>query len=223
MKFGDIEGPFESISAVRESISKHCDIEKIKEVELGYIEHGHGAKGKKIWLNQDSDLKEMYAGAHKRNAINLWCFREVRATTVTKGKKRARSPEQGKGRTTNYESHNTRKMARVDEIFEELQEIHTEFSAEQLRAWAHMVELGKHKSLEEPPDKPFFRGTKCTSSNQTAVSAPVASPATVNPLSMRTELINQLEKWHRLYEVRAISSEDYEHLKSTILMDISNV
>jgi len=63
----------------------------------------------------------------------------------------------------------------------------------------------------------------CTSSYQTAVSAPVASPATVNPLSMRTELINQLEKWHRLYEVRAIPSEDYEHLKSTILMDISNV
>ena len=52
-------------------------------------------------------------------------------------------------------------MARVDEIYEELQEIHIEFSAEQLRAWAHMVELGKHTSLEEPPDKPFFQGNKC--------------------------------------------------------------
>jgi hypothetical protein len=30
------------------------------DTELGYIEPGHGLKGKKQWLNNDDDLKDMY-------------------------------------------------------------------------------------------------------------------------------------------------------------------
>ena len=86
-----------------------------------------------------------------------------------------------------------------------------------------MVELGKHSSLEEPPDKPFFRGNKSKSPKQiTSVVTPLASPA-VSLLTMRTELINQLEKWHRLYEAGAITSKEYDSLKSSILSDIENV
>ena len=36
-------------------------------------------------------------------------------------------------------------------------------SPEQLRAWSHMVKLKTHDSLDVPPDKPFFRGHKCSS------------------------------------------------------------
>ena len=40
-------------------------MDKIKEVEIGYIEPGHEVKGKKIWPNKELDVKEMY-GAHKK-------------------------------------------------------------------------------------------------------------------------------------------------------------
>ena len=53
------------VSAIREHVSKHCNMDKIKEVEIGYIEPGHEVKGKKIWLNRELDVKEMY-GAHKK-------------------------------------------------------------------------------------------------------------------------------------------------------------
>ena len=31
-------------------------------------------------------------------------------------------------------------------------------SSEQLKVWAHLVTLDKHRSCETLPDKPFFRG-----------------------------------------------------------------
>ena len=32
------------------------------------------------------------------------------------------------------------------------------YSPEQLRTWAHLIQMGKHASQDTPPDKPFFRG-----------------------------------------------------------------
>ena len=26
--------------------------------------------------------------------------------------------------------------------------------------WAYLIQLGKHKSFQDPPDKPYFRGRK---------------------------------------------------------------
>ncbi len=45
-------------------------------------------------------------------------------------------------------------MPVVDSIVEELDERHTggPFSPEQLRAWAHMIQLNKHTSYDQPPD-----------------------------------------------------------------------
>lgn len=34
------------------------------------------------------------------------------------------------------------------------------YKPEQLRTWAHMVHVGTHDSLEEPPYKLFFRGKR---------------------------------------------------------------
>jgi hypothetical protein len=59
-------------------------------------------------------------------------------------------------------------MAAVNQIFEELRSKHKErYSPEQLRAWSHLVEMGKHDSYEEPPDKPFFRGRKSSAAPET--------------------------------------------------------
>jgi hypothetical protein len=72
-----------------------------------------------------------------------------------------------------------------------------------------MIQLKKHDSLDTHPKKPFF-GTDATSS--VAVSP--------KKISIRSELIDQLEKLHRLMDCGAITEEQYKELQGTILSDI---
>ena len=57
------QGSFKSMDELRDFMAKNipstCNVEDIGAVEMGYIEPGHGSKGKKVWLCNDSDL---------------WCF-----------------------------------------------------------------------------------------------------------------------------------------------------
>ena len=46
-------------------------------------------------------------------------------------------------------------MAEVQEIEDELREKHRESGKYKLRSWAHLIQLKKHSSMDEPPDKPF--------------------------------------------------------------------
>ena len=34
------------------------------------------------------------------------------------------------------------------------------YDEERLRMWARLIQMDKHRSLDEPPDKPFWRGRK---------------------------------------------------------------
>ena len=49
--------------------------EALQEVilDVGYIEPGHGLKGRQVWLVED-DMIEMYSRFKKRQCITLWCF-----------------------------------------------------------------------------------------------------------------------------------------------------
>ena len=40
-------------------------------------------------------------------------------------------------------------------------------------------------------------------------------------MSLRSELIDQLEKWHKLLDSGAVSQEDYDDLKSKILSNFN--
>lgn len=52
-------------------------------------------------------------------------------------------------------------MSEVDVISEKLQAQHDgKYTQEQLRAWAHMLQMKKHQSYDMPPNKPFFRNKK---------------------------------------------------------------
>ena len=92
--------------------------------------------------------------------------------------------------------------------------------------------MGKHVSLQEPPDKPYFRGRKRTSSsvesNSSASTPERKKRATVavspgRKVTIRTELIDQLQKWHHLMESGAISESEYKELQQTILCDIKQL
>ena len=73
-------------------------------------------------------------------------------------------------------------LAKVDEIFKELDEKHHgEFSPEQLNAWAHLVQSGKYASLDKAPDMPFIRGKD--KRKDCSPSSPLCSFASVDQLS----------------------------------------
>ena len=74
-----------------------------------------------------------------------------------------------------------------------------------------MVHLKKHASYDEPPDKPFFRV-------KGSAKAQGISPA--KRITLRSECIDQLDKWHKLMEKGAISTDQYNDLQDTIMNDI---
>ena len=45
-------------------------------VETGYIEPGHGGKGRKVWIFDDGDVQRMYEAYSNKKWILLWCYTE---------------------------------------------------------------------------------------------------------------------------------------------------
>ena len=84
-----------------------------------------------------------------------------------------------------------------------------------------MVNIGKHISLEQPPDYPFFGRKKSATSLPSSSSPNSINVTPTKRLGVRTECIDQLSKWHILLQSGAISQEQYEELKGVILKDMS--
>jgi len=216
---------FKSVDGFRRFIAENLpDMPEIEKpdfvtVEMGYVEPGHGSKGRKVWVYADSDLRDMYKRHQRKKHVLLWCYSK-------------KSSSQDK-KTVKGSSVYEKKISEVDEIYEKLQDKHKHhYTPEQLRAWAHLVQMGKHVSLQEPPDKPYFRGRKRTSSsvesNSSASTPERKKRATVavspgRKVTIRTELIDQLQKWHHLMESGAISESEYKELQQTILCDIKQL
>ena len=87
---------------------------------MGYIEPGHGAKGKQRWLASPEDLKDMYTAHEGKKEILLWCY------LLERGQKRcAKSPEDDcdNRKHSRYDKH-IDKMTEVEAIEESLKEKH---------------------------------------------------------------------------------------------------
>ena len=228
---------------------KEYTLESIQEViesytsntEFGYIEPGKGLKGKREWIFTEEDVASMKEKHKKRKELRLWCYDDSVSDQSAQSKKVAKSstchspehgPESKKPRTTKYDCF-VKKLAKVDEVFKELDEKHHgKFSTEQLNAWAHLVQSGKYASV---PDMPFFRGKKKTknskpstppeSSDVISSASQSASSVGVSPgrrVGLRTECIDQLKKWHALLVDGAITKAQYDDLQAKILNDIQN-
>ena len=93
------------------------------------------------------------------------------------------------------------KMAQVDEILDKIKKKHGDtYSPEQCRVWALLIQMGKHESYDCAPDKLFFKNKKRRVSEAASSSA---SPG--KRLQMRSECIEQLDKWYQLMEKGAIT------------------
>ena len=57
-------GYCKSFSELKEFISSNLpstiEAPNLQEVEMGFIEPGHGGKGRKVWLFDDNDVQKMY-------------------------------------------------------------------------------------------------------------------------------------------------------------------
>lgn len=93
-----------------------------------------------------------------------------------------------------------------------------------------MINMKTWTSLDKPPNKPFV--THSRKRSKAKCSTGVETPATKKPPSIaspgrkvgvRTELIDQLDKFYKLKESGAISSTEYDELRSNILSDIKNL
>ena len=178
---------------------------------MGYVEPGYGMR-----INTDDDVKMMYEKHVTKKSVLLWCY----TAAAEKKEEGAKASGSGKG-GTKYGQH-VQDRSKIDEIYEQLQGKHTEYSPRRLRTWANMVHVKSWKSLDEPPNKPFFkcRSNKDSINDKSPVRKKPVSPG--RKVRVRSELIDQLDKFHKLKESGAVSSSEYEELRSTILYDIKS-
>ena len=175
---------------------------------IGYIEPGHRMRGKQQWLSSDEDLKDMYEVFAGKNEIMLWCYFSQQSSSAVSGKRtRVHSEEQTSSnpppskvpRTTNHHHHQAKMDELDDIIYYSLTEKHEKmYSPEQLRAWAHLLQMNKHDSYDEPPNKPFFRNRKSHRGDDGKLLGQSQSPhmfVSVSPgkrVNMQGQLIEQI-------------------------------
>ena len=179
------------------------------EILFGYITPGHGMKGKQETISTDEELVSMYDLHKKRKRILLWlkCKSKSVKRSLVCGPNDAPP-----GKRSNSQVGLLNMMSGVDSILDKLKEKHGQkYTSVQLNCWAHMIHANKHESLDTPPNKSFFGKKK---SNETVTISPGKR------ISLRSECINQLDKWHQLVERGVISAEEYKQLQEKILTDI---
>lgn len=147
---------FDSVASLSEFLKEK--FEEFKESDgklcVGYIEPGHGWKGKQQWINTDDDVKELYSIYRKKKNMLLWCY-------LAKSKKKFSDNDQPASKRAKCLQNNEEKSAEANKVLEDLKKKHGgNYRPEQLHAWAQLVQLKKHTSLEDPPDYPFFKGRK---------------------------------------------------------------
>ena len=101
----------------------------------------------------------------------------------------------------------------MDEICQTVREKHAMFKPEQLRMWARMIHVGTHTSLDEPPDKPFFRGVKrsqAEASNLSSMPEKKATPIITLSPGRQVDIHSELKKCQELAEIGAIPQESFK-------------
>ena len=220
---------------VRDSMGDKVE-EDLKK--LGYIEPGHGLRGKQRWLNEDSDLTELYTLYHtvNRKEILLWCFAPKPFPESNQQDLRVPGPskrQQSNGKdlgpmqkkSKDYENVLT-KAAEVELISSKLEEKHEhgKYTPEQYNAWAHLIHMKKHSSYENPPNKRFFGGhSKKEADSEMDVGVSKGMSPGKKKIELRGQCIEQMLKWHELLDKGGISQDQYHKLQTSIMDDIGNL
>lgn len=221
-------GHSKSLSELKEFVTRNLpstiDKPNLQEVEMGFIEPGHGGKGRKVWLLDDNDVQKMYEVHLHKKQVLLWCY-----THVSTQKNYQNKSSENVSKVSSAYATQLKKQDEITTIFSKLKEKHEgKYKTEQLHTWAHMIYLKTHDSLDNPPDKPFFtRKRSVVQENiQPTVPKKPTSGGSISPgrrVNIRSELIDQLKKCQDLIDSGAISKEVFDELQITILADIKKL
>ena len=146
---------FDSVVDLEKNLKKR--FEKLQgEISFGYFQPGHGLKRRQHWINNDDDLTEMYKLYEGKKEILIWCYNNSKPHK----RKSDNTHTCDQSRSSKCE-RNEQALEDVKGIVENLQEKHqNQFTQEQYNAWAQLINVGKHHSLDEPPNYPFFKARR---------------------------------------------------------------
>jgi len=237
---------FKTVSHLTTTLrEKYAELEPCKELRIGYMDPGHGWKGKQRWITCDDDLKDMYKAYGSKIEIMIWCFLPSKTENGAKKRKSPSDKSDTAEKRTRCVAAIEDKMNEVKDILAKLQSKHgNKYSVEQYHAWAQLIQIGKQESYDKPPNFPFFVGRKqdgnkssahihgsetstraatSTSAAGSTASTNTTSISVISPgkrINLRTECIQQLQQLGELLEKGNITHDQYEKLQSTILNDI---
>ena len=224
-KWRHVSKRFPSVESIQSQLIKDFgDVlpSRKEDIELGYIKPGHGAKGRTQWIFTEEDLYKEHA---EKTEIIIWLYRYQEKELTAK--KRARSPTAQESTKKKRKSSvvNTQKLLEVEEIVDKLKTKHEgKYTIEQINVRAHLIHMKKTQSYEELPDKPFFRVKSKKAEDKKSTSSSSGVPDGISPskrISLRTELLDQMEKLSNLYEKGVIDRAKYDNLQENILCDIN--
>lgn len=136
--------PFDTLDSVKTALKQVY--ERVGD-SIGYIEPGHGLKGKQKWLLDDDDVSEMYAVHKNKREVMLYAFvdsPDQGDSDGTEGPSQKR-PKQSEVATTSRKDVYTKTITQVETIMAKLKEKHgSQYDAERYACWAHTIQSGKH-------------------------------------------------------------------------------
>ena len=151
-----LEEKFSSVVDMKESLSNML---RFSVDSFGYITPGHGLKGKQQWIVQDEDLIEMYNSYKWCQEIMLWCIqpsRDQNKSQLGANPRKTRSSDSHGGNSNAKRGSCSQSLSIVEDIVKQLKEKHGQrYTVEQLSCWAHMYNMGRHGTLDTPPNVPF--------------------------------------------------------------------
>ena len=126
---------FSSMTELTKSIA---NIIPEKIIEVGYIEPGHGMKGKKHWMVRDDDLEELYECYGESRDIRLWC----QVSLIEGCEQRKRTSSKVITDKPSKKSPNTptcsEALNEVEKIVVKLKDVHKNaYTIEQYNCWSH--------------------------------------------------------------------------------------
>ena len=122
---------------------------------FGYIEPGHGTKGKMVFLSDDEDLYEMYVVHKRKPEVLVWCYGDVDkdSTALTDDeisltRKQCADQSESECPASKRTQLILNSLSEVESIITKLREKHGKgcFSVEKLNCWAQMINSGKWSS-----------------------------------------------------------------------------
>ena len=135
----------------------------------------------------------------------------------------------------------TNRLKEVEYAYDKLESKHRgSYSKEQLRTWAHLIQMDKWSSYETPPNDPLFKNRTVDSATKVTIlrKGPLEKAqknlhlgnagnemgiSLIRRSNLQSQYMSQIEHRHKLLEARAISQEKYEDHKSVILSDMKKI